>query len=530
MSVSESRVGAVEGELQFAGKWRVLAAVCLGLGMLMIDNFIVNVALPTISRSLNAQLDIAEWTVSAYVLALGVLPLAMGRMGDIFGRKRVYVGGLVVFVAASALCGSAHSIEQLVAYRTLQGIGASVMMPGTLAIVTSAFPQRQRGLAIGIWGGVSGLGLVAGPLLGGLLVRGDSWRWIFYVNLPLGLLALVMTALWVRESRDERAARGIDWLGVVLVSGGLLVIMLAFNRANGLGWTSSLVLGGFGGGALLLSAFLVWEQRVSTPLLDIALFRSPALLFSCLSAFLFSATAFGSQPFLSLYMQNLMGFSPLQGGLAFIPATALVAVLMPFSGIIGQKLGGRVRFLLIFASLCVVASALYLLRLSVESGYVDGLLPSFLLRGLGIGLFMSASSLAVVSSVPAAKAGLASGALTMSRNVGTAMGVAIFGAVFLHHVDATVPAAVPAANAIPIEQVRGAAEHFLPLGQGSARAAVAAVIVDGFVRIAVATAILSIVAAIASLFIRVRRAPSTSVSIPATAPVVTPKVEVAPGS
>lgn len=184
------------------GKWWTLIATCLGLGMLMIDTFIVNVAFPAIGRDLNASLSTAEWTVTGYVLVTGVFPVAMGRAGDIFGRRRVYLAGLVIFVVTSGMCGLAQNIEQLVVLRVLQGLGAATMMPLTLSIITNAFPAEQRGLAIGIWGGVSGLGLIAGPVLGGLLVNGDQWRWIFLVNLPVGVVALALALAFIPESWD----------------------------------------------------------------------------------------------------------------------------------------------------------------------------------------------------------------------------------------------------------------------------------------------------------------------------------------
>jgi EmrB/QacA subfamily drug resistance transporter len=446
--------------------------------------------------------------VSGYVLVLGVFPIAMGRLGDQFGRRRVFLAGLVVFVSASAACGAATSIGLLVAFRVLQGLGAAIMMPGTLSIVTQAFPAHQRGLAIGIWGGVSGLGLIAGPILGGLLVHGDSWRWIFYVNVPIGLAALVMTLRFVPESRDENAPRSIDWLGLALLSMSLTLIMFGFTRANRVGWTAPLIIGCFVAGGAALPAFVLVERRVRAPLIDLNLFRSGAFVMACLSAFLFSAAVFGAQPYMSLFMQNYWGFSALKGGLAFVPATALVALLMPFSGIMGQRLGSRLRLLIVAGSLSVLLSALALLRLDTGSGYTDGLLPSFLLRGVGIGLVMSATSLAVVSAVPLAKSGLASGTLTMARNIGTAMGVAIFGAVFMHYVDAEIPSRLPDAPPAQAIQVQAAADHFIPAGTGETRLVAGEVIVDGFVRIAIGTSLVIAIAAGASVFIRHR--PTTS--------------------
>ncbi len=485
-------------------KWRTLIAVCLGLGMLMIDTFVVNVALPTIGRQLNAGLSTAEWTISGYVLVLGVLPIAMGRLGDILGRRKVFLAGLVIFIVASLLCGAAQHINQLILFRVLQGVGAAIMMPGTLAIVTQAFPPHERGLAIGIWGGVSGLGLVAGPILGGLLVHGDSWRWIFYVNLPIGLVALAMAVRYVPESRDEQTPRVIDWLGLAVLTTALVLTMFGFTRANDAGWTSPGILACFLGGALLLLAFVIVERRVRVPLIDPALFRSGAFVMACLSAFLFSAAVFGSQPYVSLFMQNYWGFSPLEGGLAFLPATALVAAVMPLSGIMGQRFGTRLRLIVIAGSLAVVASALYQLRLDTASTYAAGLLPAFMIRGIGIGLVMSATSLAVMSAVPLGRSGVASGTLTMARNIGTAVGVAVMGAVFVQHVNTEMPARLAGQPAADVVRVTAAADHFVPAGEGATRDVARQVIVEGFVRTAVAASVMSAVAALAAVFIRHR--------------------------
>ena len=499
------------------GKWYTLVATCLGLGMLMIDTFIVNVAFPAIGRDLDASLSTAEWTVTGYVLMTGVFPIAMGRMGDLFGRRRLYIIGLVFFIVSSALCGLAQNIEQLVVLRVFQGLGAATMMPLTLSIITNAFPAEQRGLAIGIWGGVSGLGLIAGPVVGGLLVNGDEWRWVFLVNIPVGVVALVMALAWVPESRDTNAPRYLDWRGLLTLSSGLFLILFGLTRASEEGWTSPLILTCFVTGFALLPTFVWVERRVRAPLVDLSLFRSWPFVMACVSAALFSAAVFGSQPFTSLYMQNYLGFSPLEGGLAFLPATILVALLMPVSGILGQKLGHRIRLIIIAGSASVGVSFIYLLGLDVESGYVDGFLPAFLLRGLGIGLVMSATSFAIVSAMPVQKSGLASGTLTMARNIGTAMGVAIFGSVFLHSVDANLPndlsaAGVPAAETARYEE---AAYHFVP-ADGDGREASREAIVKGFVAVSAVGLGICVLAAGAAVAIRYRPARAQPVSNPAT--------------
>ena len=506
------------------GKWSTLIATCLGLGMLMIDTFIVNVAFPAIGRDLNSSLSTAEWTVTGYVLMTGVFPVAAGRLGDIFGRRRIYIAGLLIFVLTSALCGLAQNIEQLVFFRILQGLGAATMMPLTLSIITHAFPAEQRGLAIGIWGGVSGLGLIAGPVLGGLLVNGDEWRWIFLVNIPVGFAALALALAYVPESRDISAPRSLDWRGLVTLSAGLFLILFGLTQGNERGWSSPVILGCLISGAVLLPAFVLVERRVRYPLVDLALFRSWPFVMACSSAALFSAAVFGSQPFTSLYMQNYLGFSALEGGLAFLPATFLVAALMPVSGILGQKLGPRIRILIIAGSASVGVSFLYLLQLDVDSRYVDGFLPAFVLRGLGIGLVMSATSYAVVSALPAQKVGLASGTLTMARNIGTSVGVAVFGAVFLHSIDANLPAQLETAGVTTPEAVRyeEAAYHFVPAPEGPAREATREAIVDGFIVVSGVGLGISVLAAGAAGAIRYRKLGPSPAAVAAPPPSVEP--------
>ncbi|MDZ7728864.1 MAG: MFS transporter [Dehalococcoidia bacterium] len=489
---------------QGPSKWLTLAAVCLGLGMLMIDTFVVNVALPAIGRNLDASLSATEWVVTGYVLVLGVFPVAMGRLGDIFGRRRIYIAGLAVFVASSLACGLAPNIEMLILGRVVQGLGAATMMPLTLSIITNAFPAEQRGLAIGTWGGVSGLGLLAGPILGGLLVDGDNWRWIFLVNLPVGAIAVAAAMLFVAESRDESTPRRVDVTGLAVLTAMLLLFILAINRGNHLGWGSPQIVGSFALAAVLLPVFIAVERRVRAPLVDLSLFRSGSFVAACASALLFSAAVFGSQPFTSLLMQNTWGFTPLEGGLAFIPATAIVALLMPVSGIMAQRLGSRMRLLIIAGSLLVLASFVLLLRITTASGYVDGLLGPFLLRGLGIGLVMSAASYAAVTSAPLAKSGLAAGTLTMSRQLGTSIGVAIFGAVFVHSVAGGLPPeleTLPPAEAAAIAEQ---AERFNPGTDPALAEPLEQTIIDGFVVISAVGVGIAALAAATAWLIRMR--------------------------
>ncbi len=484
-------------------KWLTMIAACFGLTMLYIDLFIVNVALPAIGRDLHAPLTTVSWTISGYVLMIGVLPMGMGRLGDLWGQRRVYLAGLLIFVVASLACGLAQNIEALVIFRVLQGIGAAVMTPGTLAIIIRAFPFEQQGLAIGIYGGISSLGLIAGPVLGGLLVHGTSWRWIFFVNVPLGIVAIAMTILFVPETRDVDAPPPLDWAGLALLSIGLLCILFAFTRAGAAGWLSLSVLGSGVGGIIILCLFAFVERRVRWPLIPLAVFRNRAFMLGCLSFFLYSAALFGSQPYWSLFMQNTWGFTPLQGGLAFLPATVLIAILTPFSGIIAQRFRSQIRFLLVLGALITGLSFLYVVfTLTPASTYGGGLLPAFLARGFGIPLFSSCATLLIVGAVPKEQSGLASGTLGMARNIGTAFGVAVLSQVFLFKVDAAFP---PLSSSLPPKSftaLRAAAEQFLLPSASPLRPAVEAIVMQGFIWTCLACAILAISALLVALFVR----------------------------
>jgi len=443
-------------------KWLTLAAACFGLLMLYLDLFIINVALPTIGQDFHAPISQVSWTISGYVLMIGVLPMGIGRLGDLWGQRAVYLAGLAIFCTASLACGLAPTVTALIVFRVVQGIGAAIMTPGTLAIIVRAFPPSQHGLAIGINGGVSGLGLVAGPVLGGLLIQGASWRWIFLVNVPLGIVALTMTILFVPESREENASVPIDWPGLALLSLGLLCLLFGFTRAGSEGWINGVVMGSCVSGIVLLTLFVIIERRVRWPLIDLALFRNRPFVTGCLSFFLYSAALFGSQPYWSLFMQNTWGFSPLQGGLGFVPATGLIVLLTPVAGVLAQRAKARRDVLLVGGLLLSGVGFLFVaLTLRPQSTYSNGLLPAFLMRGLALPVVTSCATLAVVSAVSSKQSGLASGTLAMARNIGTAFGVAVLSQVYLFHVNTTLSASLAAS--------RAAADQFLLSAKGGMR-------------------------------------------------------------
>ena len=478
-------------------RWLTLIAACSGLLMLYIDLFIVNVALPTIGHDFHAPLSTVSWTISGYVLMIGVLPMGVGRLGDLWGQRAVYLAGLGIFSLASLSCGLAPNITALIVFRVIQGVGAAIMTPGTLAIIIRAFPPEQHGLAIGIYGGISGLGLIAGPVLGGLLVQGESWRWIFFVNVPIGIVALILALLFVPESREQENAVPVDWPGLLFLSTGLLCLLFGFTRAGDEGWTNNVVIMSCLSGIIILALFIFTERRVRWPLVDLALFRNLPFVMGCLSFFFFSAALFGSQPYWSLFMQNTWGYSPLQGGLAFLPATGLVALFTPLSGLIAQRAGSRLYLFLIFSVLAIGLSFLFILvDLSPQSTYAGTLLPTFIVRGLAIPIFSSCSTLAIISAVSKKQSGLASGTLGMARNIGTAFGVAVLSQVYLFHIDQALPQALVSS--------RAAAEQFLVSGAGASRLVVEAVIQQGFKLTALACLIFCLFSAGAALLMRVR--------------------------
>lgn len=478
-------------------KWLTLIAACLGLFMLSIDLFIVNVALPAMEKDFHVPLSTISWTVSGYVLMIGVLPMGMGRLGDIWGQRVVYLVGIVLFSGSSLACGLAPNITLLILFRVFQGIGAAIMTPGTLSIILHTFPPRQHGLAIGINGGISGLGLIAGPVLGGLLVRGDSWRGIFFINVPFGAIALAMAILFIPKSHEAEDPVPIDWLGLLLLSLGLLCLLFGFTRAGNAGWTDQVVLGSCLLGVPFLLLFVAIERRARFPLVDLALFHNRPFVFGCLSAFLFAAALFGSQPYWSLFMQNTWGFSALQGGLAFLPATGLIALLTPLAGPLAQWAGSQRATLIILGLVALGLSFLFIaFTLMPQSSYVNGLLPAFLVRGLAIPIVTSSATLAVVGSVSKQQAGLASGTFGMARNIGTAFGVAVLSQVYLSHIDGAFPPSLSAS--------RAAAEQFIAAGKGTDKLLIEALILREFKLTALVCAILCALAAVCALFMHMR--------------------------
>ena len=408
-------------------KWWTLGAMCFALFMIMLDNTVVNVALPSIQRDLGASLSALEWTVNGYTLSFAVLLATGGRLGDIFGRRRMFLFGVVIFAASSATAGLAPSTTALVVSRVVQGVGAALMMPATLSIVTDAFPPQERGKAMGTWAGVSALALAVGPVLGGFLTEHVSWRAIFYLNIPVAIGAVAAALFAVRESRDDTVGREVDYLGVVTLTAALTALVLALVEGNAWGWGSPEIVALLLGAGLGLAAFVAIELRVKVPMVEFHFFSDRNFLGAVVVALIVSFAMLGVFFFLALYMQNILHYSALEAGIRFLPSTVMIVVVAPVAGRLADRIGPR---WLIAGGLVIVAASLYSFSgIAVDSSYGE-LLPGFMLLGIGIALTMSPMTSAAMNAVAVEKAGVASGVLSMFRMVGGSLGVAVTGAIF----------------------------------------------------------------------------------------------------
>jgi EmrB/QacA subfamily drug resistance transporter len=406
-------------------RWWTLGAMCFALFMVMLDNTVVNVALPSIQKDLGSSISGLEWTVNAYTLSFAVLLVTGGRLGDIFGRRRMFLFGVVAFGLSSAFIGFSQSDAWLVGGRAAQGIGAAFMMPATLSIISNAFPPHERGKAIGTWAGVSAMALAIGPVVGGFLVENVSWQSIFFLNVPVAIVAVFVTVAAARESRDETSTHQVDIPGVLAISVALGALVLALVEGNSWGWGSPSILALLAASVGAMIAFASIERHSAEPMVDFTFFRSKSFLGANLVAFIVSFAMLAMFFFLALYMQNIKGYSPLQAGVRFLPSTAVIILVGPIAGRLTDRIGPKP---LMTAGLLTVAGSLFWQgHLSADTSY-GFLVGAFVLMGLGMGLVMSPMSTAAMNAVEHTKAGVASGILSMSRMVGGTFGVAAMGA------------------------------------------------------------------------------------------------------
>jgi EmrB/QacA subfamily drug resistance transporter len=407
-------------------KWRALIIVCVATFMLLLDITVVNVALPAIQRDLHTSFTDLEWVIDAYALLLATCVLNAGTLGDLLGRKRVFISGIALFTLASALCGSATTPLFLNLARGLQGVGGAVMFAVSLAILSQEFHGRERGTAFGIWGATVGAAVAIGPLVGGALTEWAGWRWIFFVNLPIGAACVAGAAAYLHESRDEEHG-GFDWLGFAFLTGGLFSLVLALLRGSGWGWGSGRTLGLFVAAVVLLVAFVAAELRQESSMVDLALFRKPSFTGAQIVAFTISSSMFSQFLFLTLYLQNQLRYSPLQAGLRFLPLSLLSFVVAPIAGRLSTRIPVRILF---GVGMSLVGTALLLMHgITASSGWTT-LLPGFIVGGIGVGLVNPPLAVTAVSVVEPRRAGMASGINNTFRQVGIATGIAGLGAIF----------------------------------------------------------------------------------------------------
>ncbi|MFI2285082.1 MFS transporter [Nocardia beijingensis] len=423
----------------------VLAAVGIPMFMVTLDNLVVTNALPVIRTELGASLADLQWFVNAYTLSFASLLLTASALGDRLGRRRIFLLGIAVFTLASAVCALATGPGMLIAARAVQGFGAAGVMPLSLTLLSAAVPEKMRSAAIGIWGGIAGLGVALGPLIGGAVVEGLSWQWIFWVNVPIGLVVLPFALRVLTESWG--GSRRVDLLGLLLSAGGVLAVVWGVIHGAEDGWTSPGVLSALVGGAVLLGCLIVWELRTPEPMLPLRLFRSRAFRVSNATGFTFSMGVFGSIFLLAQYFQIVQGYGPLQSGIRTMPWTMAPMVVAPLAGLIVDKVGARALLTTGQVALAVALAWMAAVT-SVDASYLSFVGP-FVLGGIGMGLTFAPSATVVMAAAAEQDRAIASGTNNTLREVGVAMGVAVLASVFAaqgsyldpqSYVDGLVPA------------------------------------------------------------------------------------------
>ncbi|MEV6219277.1 MFS transporter [Nocardia sp. NPDC051833] len=436
----------------------VIAAVAVPMFMVTLDNLVVTNALPVIKTELGASLSDLQWFVNAYTLSFASLLLTASALGDRIGRRRVFLAGIALFVVASAACAISTEPWMLIAARAVQGAGGAAVMPLSLTLLAAAVPERMRSAAIGIWGGIAGLGIAVGPVVGGAVVDGLNWQWIFWLNVPVGLLAMPFAARMLGESFG--AARKLDLVGLVLSAGGVLALVWGVIHGADDGWTAPAVLTALIGGGLLLAAFVVWENRTTDPMLPLHMFASRGLSLSFLVSFAFSAGVFGAIFLLAQYFQVVQGYSPLESGIRTMPWTMVPMVVAPLAGLVIDRVGPRL--LIAAGQVCLALSLAWMaLIITVDLPYINFVAP-FVLGGIGMGLTFAPSSTIVMDSAAPDDQGMASGINSTVREVGVAMGIAILASVFASYgaytdpqsyVDGLVPAVWVGAGLVAVAAV-----------------------------------------------------------------------------
>jgi EmrB/QacA subfamily drug resistance transporter len=408
-------------------RWLALALICLVQFMVVLDIAIVNVALPSIQEDLGFSQENLQWIISAYALLFGGFLLLGGRLGDRLGRRRLFFAGLVVFTIGSLLCGLAWSEGSIIFARGLQGLGAALVSPSALAILTTTFREdRERNIALGVWGATGGFGAAAGVLFGGILTDLLSWEWIFFVNIPVGVLALVLTPLWIDESRDARA-KSFDFPGAGLITASLIVLVLGITQANGWGWGSGTTWLVFGLAIAIFAVFLGWESRQADPLIPLSIFRVRTVLGANIASFILATALFSMFLILTLYMQQVLLFSPLKTGVGYLAVAGTAILWANVAAVLVNRVGAR--FVIVAGMTLMTVGMVLFTQVSVGGSYVADLLPGFLVIGIGMPFTFVGVAIAAVSGVSDGQAGLASGLYNTTQQIGGALGIAILSAV-----------------------------------------------------------------------------------------------------
>jgi EmrB/QacA subfamily drug resistance transporter len=447
--------------------WAVLVVLCLGFFMVLLDITIVNIAIPSMVDGLNASLDQVLWVLNAYTLTYAVLLITAGRLGDRFGQRTLFAAGLAVFTAASAACGLAQDPTQLIVARVVQAIGGALLTPQTLAILTSIFPAERRGAAFGVWGGIAGLATIAGPVLGGVLTTYLDWRWIFYVNVPIGIVALVLTFVIIPDLRPGRAA-AIEPVGVALASLGLLAITYGLIEGQRYNWSTVTTIAGvpitipaiLAAGVVLLVVFFLWDARRPTPLVPLTLFRDRNFgLMNWIGAVVNFAMIGLFLP-LTIFLQSALGFTPLKAGLTMLPMSLVSMLVAPFAGRMADRLGGK--YILMLGLACFGLGMAWVdWRAGIDSTWLT-FLPGLIVAGIGLGCTFAPLATVAMRNVRPQLAGAASGVLNTTRQVGGAIGSAIVGAVLQNQLAASLhDQAVRFAAQLPEQVPASARQQFV---------------------------------------------------------------------
>src|SRR5215211_1143051 len=497
-------------------KWWTLLAVCVATFMLLLDITIVNVALPSIQADLDASLSSLQWVVDAYALTLASFLLVFGSLGDRLGRRRIFAIGFGLFTIASLLCGLSSDATVLNLFRGLQGVGAAAMFATALALIAQEFEGRERANAIGIWGATVGGAVAIGPLVGGLVTDGLGWEWIFFINVPIGIAAIALTELKL-ENVSATDAQPIDWAGLVTFSLSLFGLIFGLIRGNAEGWGSAQILISLIGAVVLMVAFILIESRRENAMLDLKLFRVPSFGGVSIVAWALSAGMFAMFLYQTLYIQDVLGFSPLEAGVRFLPITLLSFIVAPLSAKASARIPVRV---LMGSGLILVGLGLILMGGIDPGDEWTGLLPGFIVAGIGIGMTNPMIADAALGVVPAARAGMASGINSTFRQVGIATGVAALGAVFQSRIDSELASSLPQApsgfsDAVSSGAIDQAVAQAPPQFQNQALAAAHDAFMTGFNEILLIGAAVAVIGGVLGLVMVRRR---DFVQAPATEP------------